>query len=72
MTKSFQAQKGSVTPALGKFLRNKLASEGIEVLSEEQTAYVDAWARKHYPRKKYLTDTQLDQALTDFANGVKL
>ena len=44
-----------------------LATQGIEVFTQAETEFIEVWARKHHPRRKYLTDAQFAQARAEYA-----
>lgn len=58
---------GYVSPALSDALTGLLAAQGFEVFTQAETDFIAAWARKHHPRRKYLTDAQFAQARAEYA-----
>ena len=58
---------GYVSPALNDALTGILATQGIEVFTQAETEFIEVWARKHHPRRKYLTDAQFAQARAEYA-----
>ena len=64
--KTAKLSAGYVSPALNDALTGLLDDQSIEVVSQAEVAFVDAWARKHAPRRKYLTDAQMAQARAEY------
>lgn len=58
---------GYVSPALNDALTSLLAAQGIEVFTQAETDFIAGCARKHHPRRKYLTDAQFAQARAEYA-----
>lgn len=55
-----------VTPDLNDYLTDLLADQGIEVLTGDETEFISAWKQKHHPRRKYLTEAQMDEARAEY------
>lgn len=58
---------GFVSPALADAITDLMADQGVEVITQSEADFINAWHRKHAPRRKYLTDAQFAQARAEYA-----